>query len=138
MKSLFSILVVSGLLGCGCRSRLVTDSQAWFLESYGDGVITVQHGGNTYKATCEVSRSLHNAASITDPDNVHEFHTCDLAIGLVGQAVQPFQGEQRDADGWIVVMLHAGSTLALRRWRDEQSPWRQDDFKITSVTKFPR
>ena len=134
MKSLFTMLVVAGLLG-GCGRRPVADFHSWFIESYDRGVITVQHEGHTYKATCDSSQSFNNAASITDPKNVIEFSTCDTAIGLVGHQAQPFDGKQRDLDGKIVMMWNVGHTLALRSWKDQQTPWRQETFNITSVTR---
>lgn len=100
------------------------------------GVITVQNEGSTYKATCDISRSFNNAASITEEKSVHIFSTYDLATGLVGHPVQPFEGEKRDPDGGIVVMWSVGSTLALRSWKDEHAPWSLDEFRITSVTKL--
>jgi len=130
-------LVVGGLIaGCSKKSEpaSIPDPRGWFIESYENGFIVVQHEGNTYKATCDISRSFNNAASITDENNVHEFQGCDLAIELVGHTVQPFEGKQKDADGRIIKMWNVGSALALRRWRDERTPWRQDEFKITSVT----
>jgi|ERR1017187_1043231 hypothetical protein len=137
MKSLFSVLVVAGLLG-GCSRIPVTDVHSWFIGSYDNGLITVQHEGHTYKATCDTSRSFNNAASIMDPNNVVVFSTCATAIGLVGHQVQPIEGKHRDPDGWIVVMWSVGDTLALRKWKDERTPWRQENFLITSVTKATR
>lgn len=117
------------------RTYLIPHFRGWLIESYDNGVVTVRHEGNTYTATCEISRSFNNAASVTDPNNVHEFHECDLAIELVGRNVQPLEGKQKDADGRVSNMWNVGSTLALRSWRDERTPWRQDEFKITSVTR---
>jgi len=111
--------------------------KSWLIESYDNSVITVQHEGNTYKARCDVSRSFNNAPSVADPNDVHVFKSCDMAIELVGTSVQPFEGTQKDAEGRIIVMWAVGSTLALRSWRDERTPWREDEFVITSVTKKP-
>jgi hypothetical protein len=132
-------LMVGVLIGlaaailAGCSRKPTTPK--WLIESYSDGVVTVRHEGNTYKARCNISRSFNNADSVTDPSNVHMFHTCDLAVGLVGQSVQPFGGKQKDASGWTINMWSVGSTIVLRSWRDEHTPWRQDEFLITSVTK---
>jgi len=112
-----------------------TDPNSWFIESYDNGVITVKHDGSTYNAKCDTSKSFNNAASITDPNNVIEFSTCSLAIELVGHGVQPFEGKQRDSNGRIVMMWSVGSILALRSWKDERMPWREDTFVITSVKK---
>jgi hypothetical protein len=134
LTTLISALVMVGLFGgCGRKPRI--DPGTWLIESWENSVLTVKHDGNTYKARCDSSRSFNNAASVTDEKNVVEFPTCDLAIELVGHSVQPFDGEQRDPDGRIVVMWSVGSTLALRSWKDERTPWRQEDFIITSVTK---
>jgi hypothetical protein len=133
--ALVSAIVVAGLLA-GCTRKAATDKpepRGWFIESYNNGVVTVQHEGNTYKARCDISRSFNNASSATDPNNVHMFSTCDLVIGFVGRNVQPFEGKQKDASGWTINMWNAGSTLLLRSWRDEHAPWRQDEFVITSV-----
>jgi len=125
-------------LGAQCAATdLAANSEGWFIESYDSGVITVQHEGNTYKAKCEISRSFNNAASVTDENNVFVFQGCEMPIGLVGKTIQPFGGEKRDADGSIVIMWNVGSTLALRSWRDDHTPWRMDEFVITSVTKKP-
>jgi hypothetical protein len=133
--SYLSILIIVGLLdGCARGPSGKQDPQSWFIESYANGVITVLHDGYTYKATCDSSKSFNNASSVTDPNNVHEFQTCDLAIGLVGHNVPPFESKQKNANGEIINMWSVGSTLALRTWRDEQKPWRHEEFKITSVT----
>ena len=134
---LAAVLLVASIEVCNKRSTpgSVADPQDWFIESFDSGIITVQHEGNTYKATCDSSRSFNNAGSVTDRNNVVEFTACDMAIGLVGHTVQRFEGKQRSADGAIVNMWSVGSILALRSWRDERTPWRQEEFKITSVTK---
>jgi hypothetical protein len=132
-------IVLVGLLAAGCSKKsspdFTPDPSGWFIESYDNGSITVQHEGNTYKATCDTSRSFNNTASITDKNNVVEFSSCDMPIGLVGHNVQPFEAKQRDDDGRIVNMWNVGNTLALRSWLNEKTPWRQEDFRITSVSK---
>jgi hypothetical protein len=109
-KFLLSLSAVS----VGCGGRTAFDGHSWLIESYDNGVITVQHEGYTYKATCDSSRSFNNADSVTDARNIIEFHACDLAIGLVGHKVQPFEGKRRDAEGRIVAMWNVVSILALR------------------------
>ena len=101
MKALIFAVIMAGLLaGCSRKPKTdKTDPQGWFIESYNNGVVTVQHEGNTYKARCDISRSFNNAASVTDPNNVRAFPTCDLVIGFVGRNVQPFEGKQKDASG---------------------------------------
>jgi hypothetical protein len=144
MKSKLSMLVGAGLLLVsmtslsGCTGRSVNHTRSWFIQSYDNGVFKVQHEGYTYKATCDISQSFNNATSITDPNNVVEFSTCDTAIGLVGHEVQPFDGKERDLDGSIVMMWSVGHKLALRSWKNEQTPWRQEEFKITSIERSNR
>lgn len=133
IKILAPATMVVCLLG-GCRTKPATDPGSWFIESWDNPILTVRHDGNTYKARCDTSRSFHNAASITDEKNVVTFPTCDLAVGLVGQRIQSLDGKRRDHDGNIVVMWSVGETLALRSWKDEHTPWRQDNFVIESVT----
>jgi len=138
MRAFILCVIALGLLtGCGKKPPrdFMPDPQGWFIESYDNGVITVQHEGNRYMATCDSSRSFNNAGSLTDKSNVVDFPTCDLAIELVGQNVQAFEGKEKDAAGRMINMWSVGSTLALRSWRDEHTPWRQEEFKITSVTK---
>jgi hypothetical protein len=127
-------VIMACLLG-GCASSPRTAPGGWFIESWDNSVLTVRHNGYTYKARCDTSESFNNAGSITDEKNVVTFSTCDLAIGLVGHSVQPLDGKQRDLDGQIVVMWSVGHTLALRSWKDEHTPWRHENFIITSVTK---
>lgn len=136
---LFAFVIIGLLAGCGKKPapNFIPDPRGWFIESYDNGVITVQHEGNTYKATCDISRSFNNAASVADENNVQKFSNCDMAIGLVGHNIQPFEGTQKDANGRTIIMWNIGSTLALRSWRDEHTPWRLEEFKITSVTKKP-
>jgi hypothetical protein len=116
-------------------SQAGVDSLGWTIESYEQGVITVTHQGSTYKATCNVSRSFNNAPAVTDSKNVVEFPTCDLPVDLVGHVVQPFLGQQRDATGRIVSMWNVGSILAIQQSRNDNTPFRIDEFIITSVAK---
>ena len=113
MKIVIFAIIVVGLLG-GCSRTARTDKldpHDWNIESF------------------------NNADSVTDPNNVYTFPSCDLIIGFVGRNVQPFEGKQKDANGWMTNMWSVGSTLALRSWRDEHTPWRQEEFIIISVTK---
>ena len=125
MKPLFSILVVAGLLS-GCRRD---HPRNWLIESYEDGRITLKHDGNTYKAKCD------GGMSFTPFESFVQNSTCEMAIGLVGHEIQPFEGKQRNADGRIVVMWNVGDDLALKSVKDDRTPWRQEHFIITSVTK---
>ena len=123
----------AGQVAQGSAAQDRPDQKGWFVESFEGGVITTRHEGNTYRATCRDSSSYNNAASITDPKNVVQFRTCDLAVSLVGHLVQPFEGKQTDSDGKVVIMFNVGDTLAIRSWKDEHTPWRMDQFTVTSV-----
>ena len=61
------------------------------------------------------------------------FEGCNLGLDLIGQQVQPFEGKERDHDGWIVTMWNAGELLAIQRWKDEHTPWRHEEYIISSV-----
>jgi hypothetical protein len=114
--------------GCSKKAADKPDTRGWFIESYNNGIVTVQHEGNTYKARCDISRYSN---SVNDP-NVHTLPTCNSVIDFVGQNLQPFEGKQKDANGRTINMWSIGSTLALRILHD--TTWRQDEFVITSVT----
>lgn len=112
----------------------IADSRAfWVIESWDKGVITVLHEDHTYEAACDSSYFIVPS----DLNAFHESKSCDLAVDFIGRDVQPFGGKQRDSDGWVVVMWSHGDTLVLRRGKDENSPWRQEDYRITSVTPMP-
>jgi hypothetical protein len=93
-----------------------TPSRRVYIESYDNGVITVQHEGYTYKATGDPSSSLYDLDDLKVPTRY------DTAIELVGHEVRPFDGKQRDTDGRFVIMWNVGARL---------------EFKISSVTKTP-
>ena len=71
---------------------------------------------------------------------MHVFPTCgQIASEVVGRHIQPLQAQlagqaQRDPDGYITMMWNVGTTLALQSWKDELTPWREDEFVITSIT----
>ncbi len=108
------------------------DPRAWFIESWDKGVITVQHEGQTYEAMCDTSMFFG-----PNEGDTHESKSCRLALDVVGRNVQPFEGKQRDPDGWIVLMWSVGDTLALKRYKDEHSALQQEHYRITSVTRTP-
>src|ERR1039458_9887379 len=63
--ALVSAVIVAGFLA-GCSKKATTDKpdpRGWLIESFNNGVVTVQHEGNTHKASCDISRSVNNAAS---------------------------------------------------------------------------
>jgi hypothetical protein len=141
-----ALLIVELLGGCGR-----TPTSGWFIASWENGIFTIQNEGYTYKATCDggtTSREGH--LSIFSPDGTVSRDgksfvalppRCEAAIALVGHEVPHFDpqllpaaGNQKDADGWIVTMAHSGSSLMLRRRRDEHTNI-EELFKITSVTK---
>jgi hypothetical protein len=144
----FSAVVIAAFLnGCGGGKPPTTaslDPKAWFIESWDDPVITVKHDGKTYKAKCDKSWSEW-IDPVTKEDKVTNLSFCDLAVDQVGRSVQPWDGLQeldgkrRDADGFVVVMWNVGGTLALRRWKAYigYTPWRQENFSITSVRLTP-
>ena len=66
MKSLVPTLAIAGILG-GCSTDTRPDPHTWFVTSYDNAIITVQHDGRIYKATSETSKSFNNATMITDP-----------------------------------------------------------------------
>jgi hypothetical protein len=104
-----------------------TDPQDWFIESYENGVITAQHEGYTYKARFDIRIS-------GEGDSFRESHSCMTAIGLVGHAVQPFGGNQKDANGHTIVMIQNGAMLVLQSRRDKIF-LSQEEFIVTSVEK---
>jgi hypothetical protein len=115
-----------------CGKTLPSNTRAWFVESYENGVVTVKHNGNIYKATCEV----RGAYSVEHRNDV-ESADCEMPTRLVGREVQPyegtFEGMHRNADGLVVVMWDSGNALMLRSYRTDQA-WTHERFKITSVT----
>ena len=130
----FAILVAGFLVGCRKPTIDTPDPQSWFIESYTDGVVTVQHEGMRYKAKCDNSRSV-NADPFADPNNFLSFRTCDFVVRIVGRNVQPVESKQEDSSGWTITMQQVGSALVLRRWHDEHTGWKQEEFVITAVTK---
>jgi hypothetical protein len=137
------ISLILGLIGFGIasvngfnkRSAAVPianlrDPRAWFMESWDKGVITVQHEGRTDEATCD-----HSMFFGPEEGDTHDSRTCSLALDVIGRNVQPVEGKQRDSDGWIISMWSVGDTLALKRYKDEHSPLRQEHYIITSVMR---
>lgn len=140
-----TLVLIALILFCrvllACQKNPEQDSHGihdWIIDSYKNGIIIVRHEEMRYQAKCESSTSFNNASSVLDPNSVHRFQACDMAIDLIGHHIQPFESDQKGADGWIVKMWNAGSILALRRWRDEHTPWRLVEFTITSVEKDVR
>jgi hypothetical protein len=146
-------LIVVGFAG-GCSrepsTKPVAEDRSWFIESWDNGVITARHEGKVYKATCYYAGLVSEKVAPSYGDFVpggKEHDAMDmpcglLAVGLVGRNVPPFPPEgsnladqkQRDADGKIVVMDDPALTLKLLSWK-ERSPWQQENYRITSVTK---
>jgi hypothetical protein len=112
----FILVLVFTLVGCKKPTPdFIPDPQGWFIESYDNGTITVQHNGYRYTASCDRSRSFNNSDSITDPGNMIESPTCHVAIGLVRHNIQPLEGKLKNADGLTLNMGNVGSILVLRR-----------------------
>ena len=127
------VLAITSVLG-GCTNRTAVNPKNWFVESYENGVITVRHENNTYRAKCYASTSINNTGSISDPKDAISFPTCDTVTRVVGREIQPWEGDQADAEGWVYKMYQVGGALTLREWRDVHTPWRLEEFKIASVT----
>lgn len=120
-----------------CAWRDVPSSSNWLVESYSYGILTVQHEGKEYTATCDFGATFKPEIGGKRKDWEYSPGGCDTAGGLVNREIQPFGGGRRDENGRIVNMWTVGDTLALRSWGNEHSPWRQEHFKVTSVTVHP-
>ena len=129
-------LLVLGETDCAWRS--VPSSGNWLVQSYSYGILTVQHEGSEYTATCDFGTSFNPETSGKRNDWKYSPGRCDTAAGLIKREIQPFEGRRRDENGRIVNMWTAGETLALRSWENEHSPWQQEHFKVTSVTANSR
>ena len=107
---------------------------SWFIESYNNGVITAQHDGHTYSATC-----VETSSYTKDFSDVTRSPKCTLSIELVGHEVKAFGAEVNpDADGRTIVALTVGERLVFRMSHGEGSGVRDEEFKINSVTRSPR
>jgi hypothetical protein len=129
-----AILALVVLSETACAWRSVPTSENWLIESYSYGTLTVQHEGSEYTATCDFGASFNPEISGKPNDWKYSPGRCDTTAGLVKREIQPFDGRRRDENGRIVNMWTVGDTLALRSWENERSPWRQEHFKVTSVT----
>jgi hypothetical protein len=129
-----AILALLVLSATDCAWRSVPTSGNWLVKSYSYGIITVQHDGSEYTATCDFGTSFDPQLRGKPNDWKYSPGRCETAAGLIKREVQPFGGRRRDENGRIVNMWTVGDTLALRSWENENSPWRQEHFKITSVT----
>jgi len=129
-----AILALVFLGETACAWRSVPTSGNWLVESYSYGTLTVQHEGSEYTATCDFGASFNPEIGGKPNDWKYSPGRCDTAAGLVKSEIQPFDGRRRDENGRIVNMWIVGDTLALRSWENEHSPWRQEHFKVTSVT----
>ena len=133
-----AILALLVLSETDCAWRAVPTSGTWLIESYSYGILTVQHEGSEYTATCDFGASFNPEKSGKPSDWRYSPGKCDTAAALVKREIQPFDGRRRDENGRIVNMWTVGDTLALRSWENERSPWRQEHFKVTSVTADSR
>ena len=132
-----AIVLLLALSASSCAWRSVPSSENWFVESYSSGILTVQHEGHEYTASCDFGTSF-NAPNSGKPDDwQYSPHLCDAALELVKKEIQPFGGRRRDEKGRIVNMWTVGDLLVLRCWENEHTPWRQEHFKVTSVTEYP-
>jgi len=112
----------------------LTGSSSWYIDHYDNGIITARHDGNVYRASCvETSSYAH------DFSNVIRSPSCTLCIELVGQEIKAFGSQvSPDANGRTIVALNVGERLILRMWDGKNSGVRDEEFKITSVTKSLR
>jgi hypothetical protein len=133
MKAL-AIFVILIFAETRCAWRSVPNSENWFVESYSYGILTAQHAGKEYTAMCDFGASFNSASGGKPNDWQYSPGRCDTAVGLEKREIQPFGGRQRDGNGRIVNMWTVGDTIALRSWENERTPWRQDHFKVISVT----
>jgi hypothetical protein len=103
----------------------------WFIESYDNGVISVRHDGKVYKANCvETSSYAKDFSDVTRSPN------CNLGIELVGHEVKAFGAQVfPDANGRTIVALNVGERLVFRMWHDKDPGIRDEEFKITSVSR---
>lgn len=147
---LSTLVLVGFAIGCSREpsTKPVAEDRRWFIESWDNGVITVRHEGKVYKATCYAAVLVSERVAPSYGDfvpggkDVIDMPCGLLAVELVGRNVQPFppagsnlaDQKQRDADGYIVVMDDPALTLKLLSWK-ERSPWHQENYRITSVTK---
>jgi hypothetical protein len=70
--------------------------------------------------------SAHSGENVTISE-------CGAAVELVGHDVQPFEGGQRESNGWVVRMWSYRDDLTLHRRHDDYTE--QEFFKITSVVR---
>ena len=109
-------------------------SPSWFIESYDKGIITARHDGNVYKANC-----VETSTYAKDFRNATRFANCTLSVELVGHEVKGFGAEVKsDANGRTIVALNVGERLIFRMSQSKDSGIRDEEFKITSVTRSPR
>jgi len=134
--------VIAGLLG-GCSWKSTTnspDTQAWFIESWDEPVLTAKYDGNTYKAKCNQRVEMNPATK----EEVHRSF-CYLAISLVGLSIPPGLNASRkdptipfqSADGRFVEMSFCGRSLCLEshQGRGTDAPWTQEEYTISSVAR---
>jgi hypothetical protein len=133
--AIFALLVLSET---NCAWRSLPSSGNWLIESYNYGILTVMHVGREYTATCDFGTSFNPETNGKTNEWKYSPGKCDTAAALVKREIQPFGGRRRDGNGRIVNMWTVGDTLALRSWENEHSPWRQEHFKVTSVTANSR
>jgi hypothetical protein len=129
-RLIYALMLAWILCGCGWRSK--PPAPTWFVQSWDDPILTVKHDGNTYRAKCNESITMHPDGTAPSTSS-----HCFLAISQVGHTIQLFGGKQQNSDGRIVVLLDAGFALGLRSYdgNDTQAPWWQEDYTITSVTR---
>ena len=134
-KALALVLGAVFFTGCEKPASEVPVANSWFIESYRDGVIAVEHEGKEYKAKCDSSTSYIPATSFAPRIDGTTSNRCDLVGTLVGRNIQPFETNQKDSNGWTMKMWIAGNVLILRKCHGESSPCSEEEFMTTAVTK---
>jgi|SRR5579871_3888324 len=131
---------------CSCGSRPMSSSpssDAWFIESWDDPILTVKWDGNTYKAKCGQRLEM-------DPVSKAEgrWPSCYLAVRLVGHRIPPglnafhrFPNPNRSApreapDGKFLEIAFCDQSLCFESHdeKDSNAHWTQEVYHIISVT----
>ena len=134
MRAIVFAPVIIGLLA-GCGEKSTPDSQGWFVESYENGIITIQHGGLTYKAKCTTPDESWNRDRAMEQEG-----TCDRVVELVGRTLRNRLGDDDSTSTVEHNVYQQGSTLFLRSpWPlHGDPPWVTGQFEVISVAKTPR
>lgn len=133
MKAIVFALAIVGLL-LGCSKKSAPDPQGWFIESYENGIITIQHAGYTYKARCTTPDKSWDRNRAMEQEGA-----CDWVVGLVGHTLRNRDGDDNSTSAVEHNVYQLGSKLFLRSpWPlHGDPPWVTGQFEIISVAKKP-